>query len=182
MLPEDRRHDGLLLGQSMRVNALLLPGQPRARGGWIDWAAEREAAEEIRTRVEVDCTSIEQPVGELSGGNQQKVVLGRWLAAGCRVLLCDEPTRGVDAAAKGTIHRLLREFVDRGGGVLLASGELAELRAVCDRVLVMAEGRIVAEFQSGWSDAAVTAAAFGSAGRDAVGAGDDTEQPGSMRR
>jgi ribose transport system ATP-binding protein len=182
MLPEDRRHDGLLLGQSMRVNALLLPGQPRSRGGWIDRAAERGAAEEIRTRVEIDCTSIEQPVGELSGGNQQKVVLGRWLAAGCRVLLCDEPTRGVDAAAKGTIHRLLREFVDRGGGVLVASGELAELRAVCDRVLVMAEGRIVAEFQSGWSDAAVTAAAFGSAGRDAVEAGNDTEQPGSTRR
>ena len=182
MLPEDRRHDGLLLDQSMRVNALLLPGQPRARAGWIDRAAEWEAAEAIRTRVEIDCTSIEQPVGELSGGNQQKVVLGRWLAAGCRVLLCDEPTRGVDAAAKGTIHRLIREFVDRGGGVLLASGELAELRAVCDRVLVMAEGRIVAEFQPGWSDAAVTAAAFGSAGRDAVGAGDDTEQPGSTRR
>ena len=163
MLPEDRRHDGLLLGQSMRVNALLMPGSPPARGGWIDRAAERGAAEEIRTRMEVDCTSIEQPVGELSGGNQQKVVLGRWLAAGCRVLLCDEPTRGVDAAAKGTIHRLLREFVNRGGGVLLASGELAELRAICDRVLVMAGGRIVAEFSRGWSDEAVTAAAFESA-------------------
>ena len=163
MLPEDRRHDGLLLGQSMRVNALLLPGQPRARSGWIDRPAERRAAEEIRARMEVDCTSIEQPVGQLSGGNQQKVVLGRWLAAGCRVLLCDEPTRGVDAAAKGTIHRLLREFVNRGGGVLLASGELAELRAICDRVLVMAAGRIVAEFPRGWSDEAVTAAAFESA-------------------
>ena len=163
MLPEDRRHDGLLLGQSMRVNALLLPGQPRARSGWIDRPAERRAAEEIRARMEVDCTSIEQPVGQLSGGNQQKVVLGRWLAAGCRVLLCDEPTRGVDAAAKGTIHRLLREFVNHGGGVLLASGELAELRAICDRVLVMAAGRIVAEFPRGWSDEAVTAAAFESA-------------------
>lgn len=163
MLPEDRRHDGLLLGQSMRVNALLLPGQPRARSGWIDRPAERRAAEAIRTGMEVDCTSIEQPVGQLSGGNQQKVVLGRWLAAGCRVLLCDEPTRGVDAAAKGTIHRLLREFVNRGGGVLLASGELAELRAICDRVLVMAGGRIVAEFERGWSDEAVTAAAFESA-------------------
>ena len=163
MLPEDRRHDGLLLGQSMRVNALLLPGQPRARSGWIDRAAERRAAEAIRTGMEVDCTSIEQPVGQLSGGNQQKVVLGRWLAAGCRVLLCDEPTRGVDAAAKGTIHRLLREFVNRGGGVLLASGELAELRAICDRVFVMAAGRIVAEFPRGWSDEAVTAAAFESA-------------------
>ena len=163
MLPEDRRHDGLLLGQSMRVNALLLPGQPRARSGWIDRAAERRAAEALRTGMEVDCTSIEQPVGQLSGGNQQKVVLGRWLAAGCRVLLCDEPTRGVDAAAKGTIHRLLREFVNRGGGVLLASGELAELRAICDRVLVMAGGRIVAEFSRGWSDEEVTAAAFESA-------------------
>jgi ABC-type branched-subunit amino acid transport system ATPase component len=163
MLPEDRRHDGLLLGQSMRVNALLLPGQPRARSGWINRPAERGAAEEIRARMEVDCTSIEQPVGQLSGGNQQKVVLGRWLAAGCRVLLCDEPTRGVDAAAKGTIHRLLREFVNRGGGVLLASGDLAELRAICDRVLVMAGGSIVAEFPRGWSDEAVTAAAFGSA-------------------
>lgn len=163
MLPEDRRHDGLLLGQSMRVNALLLPGHPRARGGWIDQPAERRAAEEIRTRMEVECASIEQPIGQLSGGNQQKVVLGRWLAAGCRVLLCDEPTRGVDAAAKETIHRLLREFVNRGGGVLLASGDLAELRAVCDRVLVMAGGRIVAEFPRGWSDEAVTAAAFGNA-------------------
>ncbi|RLS50080.1 MAG: sugar ABC transporter ATP-binding protein [Planctomycetota bacterium] len=163
MLPEDRRHDGLLLGQSMRVNALLLPGQPRARSGWIDRPAERRAAEAIRTGMEVDCTSIEQPVGQLSGGNQQKVVLGRWLAAGCRVLLCDEPTRGVDAAVKGTIHRLLREFVNRGGGVLRASGELAELRAICDRVLVMAAGRIVAEFPRGWSDEAVTAAAFESA-------------------
>ena len=182
LLPEDRRHDGLLLPLPVRVNVLLGAPHPSARGGWIDRPRERSAAEAIRVRVEIDCTSIEQPVGELSGGNQQKVVLGRWLAAGCRVLLCDEPTRGVDAAAKGTIHRLLREFVDRGGGVLVASGELAELRAVCDRVLVMAEGRIVAEFQSGWSDAAVTAAAFGSAGRNAVGAGDDTEQPGSTRR
>lgn len=160
MLPEDRRHDGLLLGQPMRVNALLLPSQPRARRGWIDRAAEREAAEAIRTAMEIDATSIEQPVGQLSGGNQQKVVLGRWLAAGCRVLLCDEPTRGVDAAAKATIHRLLRAFVGGGGGVLVASGELAELRSLCDRVLVMAGGSIVAEFQRGWSDEAVTAAAF----------------------
>jgi ribose transport system ATP-binding protein len=164
MLPEDRRHDGLLLGQPIRVNALLLPSQPPARRGWIDRAAEREAAEAIRTAMEVDCTSIEQPVGQLSGGNQQKVVLGRWLAAGCRVLLCDEPTRGVDAAAKGTIHRLLRAFVGRGGGVLLASGELAELRSLCDRVLVMAGGSIVAEFSRGWSDEEVTAAAFHQAG------------------
>jgi ribose transport system ATP-binding protein len=181
MLPEDRRHDGLLLGQSMRVNALLLPGQPRARAGWINRAAEWEAAEAIRTRVEIDCTSIEQPVGELSGGNQQKVVLGRWLAAGCRVLLCDEPTRGVDAAAKGTIHRLIREFVDRGGGVLLASGDLAELRAICDRVLVMAGGRIVSEFSRGWSDEAVTAAAFGSAVPSAPGRGPESLEKAGHR-
>lgn len=170
MLPEDRRHDGLLLRQPVRVNALLGPAGLPARGGWIDVRAETAAAGAIRERLGVECASLEQPVGRLSGGNQQKVVLGRWLESGCRVLLCDEPTRGVDAAAKGTIHRLLRDFVARGGGVLLASGELDELRAVCDRVLVMAEGRIVAEFSRGWNDGAVTAAAFGAVD-GAVGAG-----------
>ena len=98
------------------------------------------------------------------------------------MLLCDEPTRGVDAAAKGTIHRLLREFVDGGGGVLLASGELAELRAVCDRVLVMAQGRIVAEFARGWSDGAVTAAAFGGAEDGSVVSESDVDHPGSGQR
>lgn len=160
MLPEDRRHDGLILAESMRVNALLGTAVGRTPGGWIDRRGERAAAEGVRADLGVRCTSIEQPVGQLSGGNQQKVVLGRLLGAGCRILLCDEPTRGVDAAAKETIHRRLRTFVADGGGVLLASGDLAELRSVCDRVLVLAGGRVVAGFERGWSDREVTAAAF----------------------
>ncbi len=172
MLPEDRRHDGLLLSQSVRVNATLATLSRHSRHGWLDRRSERAAAEGICTRLDVRCAGIEQPVRRLSGGNQQKVVLGRWLDAGCRVLLCDEPTRGVDAAAKATIHARLRAFVADGGAVLLASGELSELRAVCDRVLVMAEGIFVAEFGGEWSDEEVTAAAFTRA-FSAEGAGSD---------
>ena len=160
MLPEDRRHDGLLLPQSVRVNATLATIPRHARLGWLDRSGEKGAAESLRARLDVRCTGIEQPIARLSGGNQQKVVLGRWLDAGCRVLLCDEPTRGVDAAAKATIHAQLRDFAAEGNAVLLASGELPELRAVCDRVLVMAAGRVVAEFGRQWTDEAITTAAF----------------------
>jgi ribose transport system ATP-binding protein len=168
MLPEDRRHDGLILAEPMRVNALLGTASGRTPSGWIDRRGEQAAAERVRVGLGISCTSIEQPVGQLSGGNQQKVVLGRLLGAGCRVLLCDEPTRGVDAAAKETIHRRLRTFVADGGAVLLASGDLAELRSVCNRVLVLAAGRLVAGFERGWSDGEMTAAAFTSDARHAV--------------
>ena len=99
---------------------------------------------------------------ELSGGNQQKVVLARWLARDCAVLLCDEPTRGVDAAAKDAIHALLRAMAGAGKGVLVVSSELPELMALCDRIVVLSLGRVTGEFRAGaWTQEGINAAAFG---------------------
>jgi ABC-type sugar transport system ATPase subunit len=93
----------------------------------------------------IKTAGIETPVGRLSGGNQQKVVIGRWLLRSPKVLILDEPTRGVDIGARGEIHRLVRELASRGMAVLVVSSEPDELPDLCDRVLVMAEGRIVGE-------------------------------------
>ncbi|HEY5913083.1 MAG TPA: ATP-binding cassette domain-containing protein, partial [Verrucomicrobiae bacterium] len=97
----------------------------------------------------------------LSGGNQQKVVIGRWLARGCSVLLFDEPTRGIDVAAKDTVYQLLRQLAGENKAVVFVSSEQTELMAVCDRILVMSAGRIASEFLPGqWSEEAITQAAF----------------------
>ncbi len=162
MAPEDRKQDALLLPQSVRFNATLatLPRHSR-RGGWTHQAAESAATEEIRARLGVRCASLEQAVGELSGGNQQKIVIGRWLLRDCRVLLFDEPTRGIDVAAKDTIYQVLRDLAAAGKAVVFVSSELAELMAVCDRIAVMSAGRIAAEFLPGeWSQEKITQAAF----------------------
>jgi ribose transport system ATP-binding protein/rhamnose transport system ATP-binding protein len=104
------------------------------------------ALEAIRA-LAVKAQGIDTPVGRLSGGNQQKIVIGRWLARQPRLLLLDEPTRGVDVGARGEIHRLIRKLAEEGMGVLVISSEPDELPELCDRVLVMAEGRIVKEIE-----------------------------------
>jgi ribose transport system ATP-binding protein len=162
MVPEDRKQDGLLLAQSIKVNTTLstLPQHVRA-GGWLNSRAETETTENLCGRLGVRYTSTEQPVSELSGGNQQKIVMARWLARQCSVLLFDEPTRGIDVAAKDRIYQLLRDLAAEAKGILVVSSELPELLALCDRILVMSAGRIVGEFLPGnWSQAAITQAAF----------------------
>ncbi len=162
MVPEDRKLDGLLLGQSIRVNTTLATLARHVRaGGWLDFARENETADSLRSRLALRCSSVEQTVSELSGGNQQKVVVARWLARDCRVLLFDEPTRGIDVAAKDMIYQLLRELAGEGKAVVMVSSELTELMALCDRILVMSAGRIAAEFLPGqWTQEAITHAAF----------------------
>ena len=109
----------------------------------------------------VHCASLEQAVSELSGGNQQKVVIGRWLARDCSVLLFDKPTRGIDVAAKDMIYQLLRDLAADGKAVVFVSSELTELMALCDHILVMSAGRIAAEFLPGeWTQEKITQAAF----------------------
>ena len=109
----------------------------------------------------MQCNSNEQAIGELSGGNQQKVVIARWLARDCRILLFDEPTRGIDVAAKHTIYQLLRDLAGEGKAVVVVSSELVELMALCDRLLVMSRGRIAAEFTPDeWTQERITQAAF----------------------
>ncbi len=162
LVPEDRKQDGLLLSQSIRANTTLSTVTRHAnRGGWLDTAAEAKTTESFCGRLRVRCASHEQMVGELSGGNQQKVVIARWLARDCRILLFDEPTRGIDVAAKDTIYELLRDLAAEGKAVVIVSSELVELMALCDRLLVMSQGRITAEFMpTEWTQEKITQAAF----------------------
>ena len=162
MVPEDRKLDGLLLAQSIRVNTTLATLARHVHGGgWLDFRSETRTTDSLRQRLAVRCASPEQTVSELSGGNQQKVVIARWLARNCNVLLFDEPTRGIDVAAKDTIYQLLRDLAGEGKALVMVSSELTELMALCDRILVMSAGRIAAEFLPGqWSQEKITHAAF----------------------
>lgn len=162
MVGEDRKRDGLLLPQSIRVNTTLSDMPRHAFAcSWINLDAETNTATGCCSKLQIQCTSPEQPTAELSGGNQQKVVIARWLVRDCPILLFDEPTRGVDAAAKDAIHALLRRLAAEGKAILVVSSELPELMSLCDRILVMSAGRIAGEFTPGtWSQDAITRSAF----------------------
>jgi ribose transport system ATP-binding protein len=163
LVPEDRKRDGLLLPQSIRVNTTLNTLSRHVRyGNWLDTEAETKTADAFRQRLKVACVSIEQAVGELSGGNQQKVVIARWLARDCEILMFDEPTRGIDVAAKDAICRLLRDLAAESKAIVVVSSELVELMALCDRIIVLSQGRITGEFTPDtWTQEKITWAAFG---------------------
>ncbi len=158
-LPEDRLVQGVFGGHSVRANASVAALRALSRCSWISARRERELVENVSTAMHVRAASTEQPVATLSGGNQQKVVFGRWQATHPRVLLLDEPTRGVDVGAKAEIHRLIREQADAGAAVLLISSDLPEIMAMSDRVAVMAEGRIAGIFDPDADNEATIAAA-----------------------
>jgi ribose transport system ATP-binding protein len=162
MVPEDRKEQALLLSQPVKTNMTLaaLPAFAR-RPWWIDHQREIRVAGEFRGRLDVRSHSLDQPVGELSGGNQQKVVVARWLLRDCAVLLFDEPTRGIDVAAKIAVYRVLNDLAARGKALVVVSSELPELMALCDRIAVISAGRLVTTFARGeWSEEAIVAAAF----------------------
>lgn len=148
LVPEERRAEGLLLSKSVAFN-LQLSNLHRIVHGpalpIVDGRRRRALAQSVIRDLAIKTPGIETPVGRLSGGNQQKVVIGRWLLRGPKVLILDEPTRGVDIGARGEIHRLIRDLAARGMAVIAISSEPDELPDLCDRVLVMAEGRIVRE-------------------------------------
>lgn len=144
-VPEDRKGQGLVLGASVADNAGLATLFSTGRGPLADLAGQRRRAAEVTERLNVKMASLDQPIRNLSGGNQQKVVFGRWLLAGSSVLLLDEPTRGVDVGAKVEIYQLMNEIVANGGGVLMVSSELPEVLGMADRILVMSGGRITGE-------------------------------------
>jgi ribose transport system ATP-binding protein len=140
LVPEDRRLQGLLLTQSVKEN-ISLPSLDRLNHlGLVARAAERELAESMRRRLNIRTPHVEQRAGLLSGGNQQKIVIAKWLARACRLLILDEPTRGIDVGAKAEIYALMRELADQGIGVLMISSDLEEILGVSDRVLVMHQG------------------------------------------
>jgi ribose transport system ATP-binding protein len=144
---EDRRQDGLVLDASVGDNLALVALPALASAGILDPAQVGEAVRKQAEAVRVEsATGLAAPARSLSGGNQQKVVLGKWLMAQPGVFLLDEPTRGIDVGAKQQVYRLIAGLADSGAAVLLASSEVEELLGLCDRILVMRGGEIVARF------------------------------------
>ncbi len=142
LVPEDRKRSGLVLDMCIAHNVSLPDLPNHARGGLVQGASEARAAEAQRRSLRIRAPSVAAGTGTLSGGNQQKVVLAKWLAMRPRVLVFDEPTRGVDVGAKGEIYALMRGLADRGVAVLMISSDMEEVIGVSDRVAVMHEGRI----------------------------------------
>ena len=145
LVPEDRKHHGLILSMTAKENVSLPILDEVASVGWVDNQKEKSIAQKFFDRMRVKAPSIDSGSSGLSGGNQQKLVIAKWLAANSDILLVDEPTRGVDVGAKAEIHSLIRGLAAEGKAVLLISSELPELLALATRVLVMREGKIVGE-------------------------------------
>ncbi|WP_370531754.1 sugar ABC transporter ATP-binding protein [Streptomyces venezuelae] len=143
LAPEERKAQGLLLLESVTRNVSVSSLARFSRAGWIDRAGERETARTATRALSLRPDLPDTPVRTLSGGNQQKAVLARWLLRGCRVLLLDEPTRGVDVGARAELYAVIRGLADDGLAVLLVSSEVPEVLGLADRVLVLREGRVV---------------------------------------
>lgn len=147
MLPEDRKQQGLVMVRPVRENITLPSLGDMATAGFIKHRGERQRARELASEFDIRTPSLDAPVFTLSGGNQQKALFARWLARTPRILLADEPTRGVDVGAKGQIHALIGRLAREGMAVIVISSELEEVLGVAHRVLVMRRGRIVAEYR-----------------------------------
>jgi putative multiple sugar transport system ATP-binding protein len=142
---EDRKHLGLVLDETIQRNITLANLKEVASFGVISEAQEVNVAESFRKAINIRTPGVFQKVGNLSGGNQQKVVLSKWLFANPKVLILDEPTRGIDVGAKYEIYGIINKLVADGKGVLMISSELPELLGMCDRIYVMNEGALVGE-------------------------------------
>ena len=142
LIPEDRRSQGLILDHSVRENFLLPLLSRLSRGGFIDDAEGDRQTDAFVRRLSIKTRSTDQPIGTLSGGNQQKVVIAKWLGIEPSILIMDEPTAGVDIGTKGEIVSMIRAFADSGNSVIIISSELPELLAVSDRILILRDGRV----------------------------------------
>ena len=145
LVTENRKDEGLVLDMPVRVNLTLADLKSYARAIWLRRGAEEVAANDVAGRLDIRLASIEQPPRQLSGGNQQKVVLGKWLLRRPAVLILDEPTRGVDVGAKAEIHALLHRMTGDGLALLVVSSDLPELLRLCDRIIVLSRGHLVGE-------------------------------------
>jgi inositol transport system ATP-binding protein len=146
LVPEDRKQQALFLALAVRINLSMASHRQILRWGvFIDETAERAMVEEFRQKLNIRMASPEQLIASLSGGNQQKVTLARWLALRPKVLIVDEPTRGIDVGAKVEVHNLLFEMAQTGIAVIAISSELPEILAVSDRIITMREGRVTGQ-------------------------------------
>ncbi|MBM3113526.1 sugar ABC transporter ATP-binding protein [Pseudomonas sp. P66] len=161
LITEDRKGEGLLLLQSISSNIALGNMPAISRAGILDRDAERDLAQRQIAAMRIRSSGPQQAVGELSGGNQQKVVIGRWLERDCSVLLFDEPTRGIDVGAKFDIYGLLADLARNGKALVVVSSDLRELMLICDRIGVLSAGRLVDTFErETWTQDQLLAAAF----------------------
>ncbi|MGO4754111.1 ATP-binding cassette domain-containing protein, partial [Streptomyces sp. 2MCAF27] len=166
LVPEDRRQRGLVMEMSIERNIGLTGLDRISGGGLVKRALERGRATDWATRLQLKYGKLSDHVGVLSGGNQQKVVLAKWLATDPAVLIVDEPTRGIDVGTKAEVHRLLSSLAAEGLAVLMVSSDLPEVLGMADRVLVMHEGRLVAEIpRAEATEESVMAAATGRTGK-----------------
>lgn len=147
LVPEDRQHSGLLLDQSIAFNASLASLKRLFQNGWVNGKVEEETASQKANEFGVVKRSVSQRIGELSGGNQQKVVIAKWLLTEPKLLILDEPTRGIDVGAKEQVHNIILDQAAKGVGVLMISSHLPEVISMSDRILVMRSGRIVGELK-----------------------------------
>ena len=146
-ITEDRKGNGLVLTNSVKHNISLAFPAAISKHGILDKDKETNAAKEYREKIGIKCPTVEQHVGNLSGGNQQKVLLGKWVFAQPDFMILDEPTRGVDVGAKYEIYQIINDLAEQGKSILMISSELPELLGMCDRIYVMNEGKIIAELK-----------------------------------
>ncbi|MGN6465873.1 MAG: ATP-binding cassette domain-containing protein, partial [Rhizobiaceae bacterium] len=167
-VPEDRQDQGAVLPLGIRENVTLANLDKYVRGLFLSRSAEQEETRRFGRRLSIKAANWEQRLAELSGGNQQKVVIAKWLATRPKVIVLDEPTKGIDVGSKAAVHDFIGELAEDGLAVVLISSELPEVMGLADRVIVMKEGRMVAEFRRGeWSAEAIVGAATG-AGKEAA--------------
>lgn len=145
LVPEDRQHEGLILPMSVGANLSLAVLPTMAKRGMVNRDIEREVVGKLMTDLLIKAAGQDVPAETLSGGNQQKLVIGKWMAAKPQVLILDEPTRGVDVAAKAQVHRLIRNLASKGLATLIISSDMNEILSISDRIVVMREGRISGE-------------------------------------
>jgi ribose transport system ATP-binding protein len=145
LAPEERKSQGLLMLDSVAGNVSVASLRRYSRLGWVDRRRELADAESTVRSLDIRPRDPRRAVRTLSGGNQQKALLGRWLLKGCRLLLLDEPTRGVDVGARAELYGLIRRLADSGVGIVLVSSEIPEVLGLADRVLVIREGRVLRE-------------------------------------
>ncbi len=161
LLTEDRKEQGLFLPLPIRTNISITHLEKVSTLSWIHGAREKEIGDRYTDSLDIRCSSCEQTVGQLSGGNQQKVVIAKWLHRDCDILIFDEPTRGIDVGAKFEIYRMLGSLAKQGKAILFVSSDLKELMAISDRILVLSAGRVAGMFsRDDWSEEQIMSAAF----------------------
>jgi rhamnose transport system ATP-binding protein len=160
-VPEDRRRHGVILDMPIAANVTMGIHSRLFRGSWLRFGAERHVAENYLRDLAIKAPGVKTRAGNLSGGNQQKVALARWLAANPKVLILDEPTQGVDVGAKAEIHKIIRGLAAQGLAVIMISSELPEILGMSDRIAVMREGTIAAVLPGKSAAHDVMAAALG---------------------